>query len=171
MSDQARVRPATPADAPAIQRVARASWHAAYDDLIGPGRVDETVDGWYDPEQVVAQDVEPDERPLFVSEVDGRVVGFAEAAPDDAEPDTAQLYRIYVAPDHWGRGLGSALLDRVEAVAAERGFERLELSVLAANDRAVQFYEASGFERVGTTHDERFESDRHEYAKPLEADG
>ncbi|MFC7046016.1 hypothetical protein ACFQH6_11850 [Halobacteriaceae archaeon GCM10025711] len=48
-------------DAEAIQRVARDSWHAAYDAVLGAERVDETVSSWYDPERLVADDIERDD--------------------------------------------------------------------------------------------------------------
>ena len=128
MTDEGSIRPATAADAEAIQRVARDSWHAAYDEQLGEDRVEAVVSSWFDPERVVADDVEPDERPLFVATVDGSVVGFVEAVPDDEDDRLAQLYRIYVHSGYWGRGIGGSLLDRIESVLRERGFDRLRLS-------------------------------------------
>ena len=43
-----RLRSAKPADALTIERVARESWHAAYDDFLSEGTVNEVVDEWYD---------------------------------------------------------------------------------------------------------------------------
>ena len=54
-------------DAAAIQAVARDSWHAAYDDVLGPERVDDTVSSWYDPERLVTDDVEQADRPFYVA--------------------------------------------------------------------------------------------------------
>ncbi len=161
------MRPATESDAAAIQRVARDAWHAAYDAVLGPERVDETVSSWYDPERLVEDDVEPDDRPLFVAEVDGAVVGFAEAAPDGDDDGLAHLYRIYVAPDHWGDGIGGALLARVESVLRERGFDRLQLSVMAENDVGVGFYESHGFDRVAEAHNDQLGIREYEYRKEL----
>jgi ribosomal protein S18 acetylase RimI-like enzyme len=166
MTVDATIRAATADDTVAIQRVARESWHAAYDSILGPERVTDVVDSWFAPDRLLTDDIGPENRPFFVAVVDGSVVGFVEAVLADATP-TAQLYRIYVAPDSWGVGIGTALLDRVEAVLRDRDMERLELSVFAANDGAVQFYESSGFERIGTAHDEKFDVERYEYAKEL----
>ncbi|WP_247729657.1 GNAT family N-acetyltransferase [Halovivax limisalsi] len=41
------VRDARPDDAATIQHVARESWHAAYDDIVGAETVDRTIDRWY----------------------------------------------------------------------------------------------------------------------------
>ncbi|WP_276260425.1 GNAT family N-acetyltransferase [Haloglomus litoreum] len=167
MSGDPTIRRATEADAAAIERVARDAWHAAYDDELGADRVEETVDAWFDPGRLVDDDIGDPERSVFVAEIDGGVVGFAELVPDDDEDARCHLYRIYVASAHWGRGVGGALLDRAEAAARERGFERLELSVMAANERAVRFYEAHGFDRIGSTHDDAMGVQVHEYEQRL----
>jgi ribosomal protein S18 acetylase RimI-like enzyme len=161
------IRPTTEDDVEAVQRVARAAWHAAYDPVLGADRVDETVDAWYDPESLVTDDVEAEDRPFFVAVLDGTVVGFAEAAPDDDEDPLAHLYRIYVDPDHWGIGIGGSLLERVESVLPERGFEFLRLSVLAENEVGIGFYEGNGFERVGTAHNDLLDVEEYHYSKRL----
>lgn len=81
--------------------------------------------------------------------VDGTVRGYinlrwAETKPF-VGPDEAGLKEIYVHPDWWGDGLGTALF--------EAGRDRLPddvagiaLEMLADNDVGRQFYEARGFE-------------------------
>jgi GNAT superfamily N-acetyltransferase len=49
----------------------------------------------------------------------------------------------------WGRGIGTALLDRFEAWAREHGIWRLELSVMAHNQRAIELYERLGYVSEG----------------------
>lgn len=159
----AAVRDARREDATAVRRVAQASWHAAYDDLLGPATVDERVDAWYAPD-AVADDVDRGERPFLVAD-DGGVVGFAVAVPGD-EPAGWQLYRLYVHPDEWGRGIGTRLLAALEARLRDRGGERLELTTLADNEVAVRFYERRGFDRVGSFEDEAGHR-RYRYEKSL----
>ena len=48
---------------------------------------------------------------------------------------------IYVAPSHWGRGYGYALLRDAEEALAAAGRRNLALWVLEGNDRARKFYE------------------------------
>lgn len=168
MTLHATIRPAEPTDVDGVVRVARAAWHAAYDDIIGAGTVDETVDAWYDPAALEERDVEPETRPFFVAVDADRddVRGFAEAVPAD-EPGRFRLNRIYVTPSAWGAGLGTRLLDRLEAAVRARGGERLSLEVLADNEVGVAFYEARGFERVATAEDETFGVRAHQYEKSL----
>lgn len=139
-----RYRRATPGDAPAVREVARRSWHAAYDALVGPETVAETVDEWYDPsdlsEQIRAATC------FRVAESDDGVVGFVHGEYDGEDP--AALPRLYVHPGHWDAGAGTALLSSTEDTLREAGARGLELSVLADNDIGRSFYESRGFESV-----------------------
>lgn len=54
------------------------------------------------------------------------------------------LEDLYVRPTHRGSGLGRALLARLAAVCAERGYPRLEWAVLDWNEPSIGFYRAIG---------------------------
>ncbi len=54
------------------------------------------------------------------------------------------LEDLYVQPAHRARGVGEALLTRLAALAAERGYGRFEWSVLDWNANAIRFYERMG---------------------------
>jgi len=63
--------------------------------------------------------------------------------PDDAM--RGELWVLYVAPSHWGRGYGYALLRDAEEALAATGRRDLALWVLEGNDRALRFYERAGW--------------------------
>ncbi|MHC3436514.1 N-acetyltransferase family protein [Natrialbaceae archaeon A-gly3] len=145
------VREATPADAPAVQAVARESWHAAHDHVLGRDRVTETLEEWYgleDLEDTIEESRERGDAVFLVAEDSGEIVGFTQGGPHAEEPSVASLYRIYVHPDRWGEGIGTDLLEALEA-ALSAEFDRLWLAVLAENDVGISFYESRGFDRVG----------------------
>jgi GNAT superfamily N-acetyltransferase len=54
------------------------------------------------------------------------------------------LEDLYVRPAYRGSGLGRALLERLGALAVERGCGRFEWSVLDWNENAIRFYQAMG---------------------------
>jgi GNAT superfamily N-acetyltransferase len=54
------------------------------------------------------------------------------------------LEDLYVQPAHRGRGLGRALLRHLGALAVQRGCGRFEWSVLDWNENAIGFYEKMG---------------------------
>jgi putative acetyltransferase len=78
-------------------------------------------------------------RSTWVAEIGGRIAGFAILEPG------GHLDMLYVHSDHARRGVASALLRRVEAVARAQGLEwlRTEASVTAR-----PFFERRGFRVV-----------------------
>ena len=54
------------------------------------------------------------------------------------------LEDLYVRPAHRGTGLGTALLRTLAALCVERGYSRLEWSVLDWNTPSIDFYEKAG---------------------------
>jgi len=54
------------------------------------------------------------------------------------------LEDLFVLPEARGRGIGEALLRRLAALTVERGFGRLEWSVLDWNEPALRFYRRMG---------------------------
>ena len=54
------------------------------------------------------------------------------------------LEDLYVSPAHRGTGLGRELLRTLAAVCGERGYSRLEWSVLDWNAPSIEFYKAAG---------------------------
>lgn len=61
----------------------------------------------------------------------------------------ARLYSLAIASEARGRGIGSVLLDAVEAAARDRGARRLGLEVRTDNSAAIALYEARGYRRSG----------------------
>ncbi|OWT74922.1 MULTISPECIES: GNAT family N-acetyltransferase [unclassified Achromobacter] len=54
------------------------------------------------------------------------------------------LEDLYVDPEQRGKGIGKALLLRLAAIALERGYGRFEWTVLDWNQPAIDFYEGMG---------------------------
>ena len=81
---------------------------------------------------------------VIVAEANGKPAGAAGYRAD-------WLDGLYVVPDHWGRGVGSQLHERVLDRLRERGSPQCHLWVLEENDRARRFYERRGWRLNGTT--------------------
>lgn len=93
------------------------------------------------------RDPKPEEA-LFVAELDGRPAGCAylvTLVDYFNERPHAHLSVLAVTAEAEGKGVGSALLDRSETWARERGSDRLTLSALVTNSRARGLYERRGF--------------------------
>lgn len=90
----------------------------------------------------------PPDEALFVAELDGQPAGCAylvTLVDYFNERPHAHLSVLAVTAEAEGKGVGSALLDRAEAWARERGSDRLTLSALVTNSRARALYERRGF--------------------------
>ena len=60
------------------------------------------------------------------------------------------LEDIFVHPEFRGKGIGKALLQRVAAIAVEKGCARMKWEVLDWNQPAIDFYAAMGAEFLDT---------------------
>lgn len=132
------------------------AWREAYEGLLPEEFLermpvdpdDEVIAEWHD-------GFRENHEGILVAVEDGTVLGFVDIRWGDAETKAfvgegeADLTAIYVHPDHWGRGVGTALLDAGLALLPE-SVDTVRLEVFADNDVAIPFYEARGFERTGT---------------------
>jgi len=130
-------------DAGALGEVHVTTWRSAYAGLLPQALLDglsaqASAARWRgllpcSPPLVALVAVDPADRPT----------GFAFAGPyrDDADPGTAELYSLYVHPDHAGTGAGTALLQQTRNHLQTAGFTRARLWVLTTNQHARGFYE------------------------------
>ena len=88
---------------------------------------------------------------VLVARRDGDVAGYAFVAVEGPDPvwytgdSRAELRHISVADGARGNGVGSALLDAMDAELERRGVEDVEIGVDTANRDAVRLYERRGY--------------------------
>src|SRR5579872_349061 len=80
---------------------------------------------------------------FLLAYVDGRPAGCAAVRRIGA--DVAEVKRMYVRPDARTRGLGTALLAQLEAIARELGAARLVLETGERQAEALALYRRAGF--------------------------
>jgi GNAT superfamily N-acetyltransferase len=105
--------------------------------------------GEFDPERsepASVDDMSPPGGWFGVLRVDGRALACGGFKRLDAR--TAEIKRMYVAPDGRGRGLGRTMLARLEAVAAEMGYERVRLDTGAVHHEATALYRRAGYREI-----------------------
>jgi ribosomal protein S18 acetylase RimI-like enzyme len=59
------------------------------------------------------------------------------------------IHRLCVHPDYTGRGIGRCLLNFAEEYALKSNYSSIRLDAFCKNQRAVEFYERNGYEKVG----------------------
>lgn len=149
------VRAARASDAEAIADVRVSSSRAAYAHILPPERlVPLAPQAWAAKARGLVDDPEVD---FLVAETEGTViVGFACASPsrdEGASRDTAELQMLYVAPAHWRKGVGGALLARMHDQMVARGYTKAGLWVLRDNERGRTFYSRCGWWPDGASKD------------------
>ena len=79
---------------------------------------------------------------FFVAVVDGLVAGTVMGGYDGHR---GWIYSLAVRPEARRRGIGTALMQRIEHELAKRGCPKINLQLLAANAATVGFYEKLGY--------------------------
>jgi ribosomal protein S18 acetylase RimI-like enzyme len=135
------LRRAEPADAIAVARVHVRSWQAAYRKLMPDDYLDQLR-----PEDRANKydfgNLDPVRPQTIIATESGVIRGFATTAPaqESNMSDYGELYGLYVDPDHWGRGIGVALVSAARTRLFHLGFRNAILWVLVGNVRAERFY-------------------------------
>ena len=141
------IRHAIVDDADALGRLHVRAWQAAYRGVMP----DEYLDGLDPSDRAVmwrGRIPRTDLTPLLVAVVDGEPVGFATYGPeqdDNEATGSGQLYAMNVDPDHWGGGIGRALLRSATDALVAAGYRDAVLWVVPENARARRLYEAEGW--------------------------
>jgi GNAT superfamily N-acetyltransferase len=143
------VRRATDADVDAVMAVGHRTWPATYGPIAGDDYVAMGLAKWWSADATLAA-IEAGR--MTVAEVDHEVVGVASAGPyrahGDAEEGRLVLWKLYVLPEHQGRGIGARLLEAV--VEGARGvYPEIRLAYVDGNTGARDFYAHKGFVEVG----------------------
>ena len=89
---------------------------------------------------------QPASRHYLVAEEAGRLAGYGGLLAAGGQAD---VLTMAVAADHWGQGIGSALLTALLAEAARRGCTQVFLEVRTDNQRAQRLYRRYGFAEIG----------------------
>lgn len=127
------IRPPRPEERQAFIDMALASWLSAYDGVLpaddvaeAPNMLERAADARFDAFRVAVDE-------------EGALLGFYSLGDDNF------LWHLYVDPQHFRKGVGRRLLAAAEEEIKGRGFSSVHLDVVEGNDRAVAFYQATGF--------------------------
>jgi len=87
---------------------------------------------------------------LLAEDADGQLLGFCQLYPSFCSVQACKifvLYDLFVLPQARTQGVGRQLLQAAEALARERGVQRLDLTTAKTNVKAQSVYEALGWVR------------------------
>lgn len=155
------IRTAVADDVPTILRIAERGWKTAYGDFLSQQTIDTAMAEWYDP-NTTREQIECEDVAYFVAEQHGNILGYASGSPS-SEKTIATLGAIYVDPEYWGNGVGTALLEEFEDFCRQRGCDTIQFQVLTENDVGTSFYRKHGYEVVEVRATELFGETVREY--------
>jgi len=153
MTNELRIRPASPADVPALAAIHIETWRDTYADLLPaaylvslhPGRIELE---W---QRALAR---PSQEFVLVGEhPDDGVVGFVSGGPNrTASPGAAarfqgEIYTLYVETGHQGEGIGRRLVAAIGERLVRREMDSVLVWVVAGNP-ARFFYRRLGAQQV-----------------------
>jgi ribosomal protein S18 acetylase RimI-like enzyme len=136
------IRPASEEEIPALRALAEKIWRGSYTTMLTAEQMDYMLAWMYAPETIVR---EMREGVIWETAwLEDERIGFHSCTPEPAE-QRVKLNKLYLLPERQGLGLGRQLLDRVHALAAQRGARQVWLQVNKRNDRAIRAYRRSGY--------------------------
>ncbi len=163
--EHVNVRTATPDDVPVIIRIGERGWNAAYGDVLSQETIDAAMAEWYDDDSI-REAIDRENWAYLVADA-AEVVGFVSGGPrkGDLRRDerVAVIGAIYVDPERWGSGIGTALLERFESFCRHQECDQLQFLVLTENEVGVSFYRKHGYEVVDECTSELFGETVDEY--------
>lgn len=153
MTEDLAIRPATPADIPALATLAAEAFRAAYVAYDDPTEIEDYVASAFTSEKfrrILAQN----DATLLVATAGDALKGYVQLAPTTPPPCVGpvpvELVRLYLDPRTIGRGYGAALMRAALHAAARGGWRTIWLGLHYRNQRARDFYRRCGFADVGT---------------------
>ncbi len=150
MSSGYTIRVTRPGDVADVMAFMKASWARTYEHLIGAAAVAEISDAKHVP-ALFAGEIDNQSAVSLVAEDDRyRIVGHL--GGDIRDDGSCFVDRIHIEPAFWGTGLATALVQEAVRSIGERA-DRLELTVLEGNDRAIAFYRKAGFDMIANLGD------------------
>lgn len=147
-----KINYATSEDFRILGKIHAASWKVAYKSII-PSEVLDNItvekrgayfkkaleEGWEDDAIIYEDDI-----PLGF-------ICIGKARDKDLNDSYGEIGGLYLLPEAFGKGIGSALIQWGIKELNSKGYEKVILWVLEDNSRAIKFYEKHGFTFDGTS--------------------
>ncbi|MCX6770654.1 MAG: GNAT family N-acetyltransferase [Candidatus Micrarchaeota archaeon] len=102
---------------------------------------------WDDDLHSIKKEYLDDRGEFLIATIGGRLVGMGAFRKKDEK--TAEIKRMRVRPDLQKKGIGTRLLEKLEAKAKELGYGRLILDSTTKQAGALSFYRKKGYTECG----------------------
>ncbi|MFD1018639.1 GNAT family N-acetyltransferase [Thalassobacillus hwangdonensis] len=127
-----------------VEVCTKANW-ATYGEIYTEAYIKRIIDEFYTNERVKKEVTHFSEEwgGYFVALENGEVIGAGGGGL--IEPETAEVYVLYLHPDRRGEGVGTRLLEEITRQQRDAGAKEQWVSVQKGNEKGIPFYKARGF--------------------------
>lgn len=128
-----------------VAALVNADWRQTYAGYVNPALL--SLEGCAERARELRADFESGRLAEYVWEEGGRaraLLSMGRTAEADL-PDAFEVWRLYLAQEAQGRGIGGRMLSFAEEYAREQGFLCVVIWAFSGNHRAIAFYERHGY--------------------------
>jgi ribosomal protein S18 acetylase RimI-like enzyme len=150
-----QIKPAGPADAETIAQLSITTFRETYGAFTSAENMDIYAAEHFTHDRARQELSEPGFR-FYLACLDDKPVGFVKLRSDRKPKGidalrSMEIQRIYVLQEYQGASIGKELMQLAKQIAREGGYQVLWLQVWQKNERAIRFYQKSGFVIYETT--------------------
>ncbi|WP_032122993.1 GNAT family N-acetyltransferase [Clostridium amazonitimonense] len=115
-------------------------------------------------EKLIYEDSIAEKTLFLVAEVEGKIVGFTRCKGSNLSRFRHKAeFGICISKEYWGHGIGKVLLENILMWADTVGIEKISLTVVETNTKAIQLYKKYGFVEEGLLIKDRIHKDGNYY--------
>lgn len=115
-------------------------------------------------EKLIYEDSISEKNIFLVAEVECKIVGFTRLEGSKLSRFRHKAeFGICISKEYWGYGIGKVLLENVLMCADTAGIEKISLTVVHTNIKAIQLYKRYGFVEEGLLIKDRLHKDGNYY--------
>ena len=139
---------ATEKDFLTIQAIAHQTWYPTFGDILSKEQIKYMLEMMYSIDAITEQ-VSKKSHVFLIAKQGEDSLGYASYEHGYKGTNKTKLHKIYILPTAQGKGVGKVLINEIIKIAKKQGSGVLSLNV-NRNNKAIDFYERIGFEKVGT---------------------
>lgn len=115
-------------------------------------------------EKLIYEDAIAEKSLFLVAEVDGKIAGFARCVGCKLSRYRHKAeFGICISKEYWGCGIGKVMLENILTWADTVGIEKIALTVVETNTKAINLYKNYGFVQEGLLVNDRVHKDGNYY--------
>lgn len=133
-------------DIPTIQKIARATWHNTYSEILSSEQSEYMLNMMYSTDALKEQ-IEKKSHHFLLAIKNGEYLGYISYELNYENSNKTKIHKLYILPQNHGTGLGKTLIDHVEEIAISNKNKAILLDMNKQN-KAIKFYNKIGFEIV-----------------------